>query len=150
MNNSRPCAIQNRVVHVIFDHFAQPRLRRSMRPSTVAAPATTAHGNGAAPTIGRVLAVNGSHATFGLMPQAGASDDARATVGKFLCDSQRQFAPDRLDHRRLGRSPGERPRLGFVATAKLDLMGEIMRDAARGPRFQRGVANYPVIGDGVA
>ena len=39
---------------------------------------------------------------------------------------------------------------GFVATARLDLMGEIMREAARGSRFQRGVANYPVIGDGVA
>ena len=29
-------------------------------------------------------------------------------------------------------------------------MGEIMRDAGRGSRFQRGVANYPVIGDGAA
>ena len=39
---------------------------------------------------------------------------------------------------------------GFCATAKLDLMGEIMRDARARRRFQRGVADYPAIGDSVA
>ena len=47
-----------------------------------AAASTTAQN---APVIGRVLAVTGSQATIGLLPsQAGVSDDARATVGKFL------------------------------------------------------------------
>ena len=104
----------------------------------------------AAPTIGRVLAVNGSQATIGLMPQAGASDEARATVGKFLSIPQRQIAADRHDHRRLGRGPGGRARQGLRRDrqARPDGRDHARRD--RGSRFQRGVANYPAIGDGVA
>ena len=46
--------------------------------------------------------------------------------------------------------PGTTIDKNFVAAAKLDLMGEITRDAGRGPHFERGVANYPAIGDGAA
>ncbi len=102
----------------------------------------------AAPTIGRVLAVNGTHATVGLMPQAGASDETRATVGKFLCIPSGKTLLIGLITDVSVEVPAAARDKGFVATARLDLMGEITRDA-NGSRFQRGVTNYPAIGDGV-
>ena len=70
-------------------------------PATPAAPAQTA---AAAPQlIGRVLAVNGSQATIGLLPaQTTGPSDARATVGKFLSIHSVTSMPDRHDHRCLG------------------------------------------------
>ena len=81
--------------------------------------------------IGRVLAVNGSQATVGLLPaQAGASDDARATVGKFLSiRSGKSLLIGMITDVSVDVPATARDK-GFDATAKLDLMGEIMRDAA--------------------
>ena len=39
---------------------------------------------------------------------------------------------------------------GYDATAKIDLMGEIKQDQDGATHFERGVANYPVIGDAAA
>ncbi|MBX9772915.1 MAG: DUF87 domain-containing protein [Xanthobacteraceae bacterium] len=104
----------------------------------------------AAPAIGSVLAVNGAQATVGLLPaRAGTSDDARATVGKFLCIPGSRSLIIGLITNVSVEVPSTARDKGFVASAKLDLLGEIIRDAARGPRFQRGVASYPAIGDGV-
>ena len=123
-----------------------------MRAPATAAPAAPAPAS--APTlqpIGRVLAVNGSQASIGLVPaQPGASDEARATVGKFLTiRTGTSLLIGMITEVSVDVPTGARDK-GFCATAKLDLMGEIMRDSTRGVRFQRGVANYPAIGDGVA
>ena len=101
--------------------------------------------------IGRVLAVNGSQATVGLVPpRVGLPDDARATVGKFLAiHSAASLLIGMITDVSVEVPPSAQDK-GFVASAKLDLMGEIIRDATHGPRFQRGVASYPVIGDGAA
>jgi DNA helicase HerA-like ATPase len=104
----------------------------------------------AAPAIGSVLAVNGAQATVGLMPtRVGISDDARATVGKFLCIPGSKSLIIGLITDVSVEMPSTARDKGFVATAKLDLMGEIIRDPVRS-RFQRGVASYPAIGDSVA
>jgi DNA helicase HerA-like ATPase len=123
-----------------------------MRPSTIATPATPTQATApAAPVIGRVLAVNGSQATVGLLPaQTGLADDARATVGKFLSIPSSKSLLIGLITDVSVEVPSSAQDKGFVASAKLDLMGEIMRDATRAPHFQRGVANYPAIGDGAA
>ena len=118
------------------------------------APAPAVPAPASAPTpqpIGRVLAVNGSQASIGLVPaQPGASDEARATVGKFLTiRTGTSLLIGMITEVSVEVPMGARDK-GFCATAKLDLMGEIMRDPTRGVRFQRGVANYPAIGDGVA
>jgi uncharacterized protein len=36
---------------------------------------------------------------------------------------------------------------GYLASARVDLMGEIKADDAGAPRFLRGVTEYPPIGD---
>jgi uncharacterized protein len=147
----------NGVVDVSLDQFrADVAPAAALRPSTVAptaapmpAAASTSHQN--AQVIGRVLAVTGSQATIGLLPtQAGVSSDARATVGKFLSIHSATSSLIGLITDISVDVPRSAIDKGFVAAAKLDLMGEIMRDAGRGSRFQRGVANYPAIGDGAA
>jgi DNA helicase HerA-like ATPase len=125
-----------------------------MRTPITPAPAAPAPASAPAPTpqpIGRVLAVNGSQASIGLVPaQPGATDEARATVGKFLTiRSGTSLLIGMITEVSVEVPMGARDK-GFCATAKLDLMGEIMRDPTRGTRFQRGVANYPAIGDAVA
>ena len=113
-----------------------------MAPQAAAAPA---------PAIGSVLAVNGAQATVGLMPKrVGTSDDMRATVGNFLCIPGSKSLTIGLITDVSVEMPSTARDKGFVATAKLDLMGEIIHDPARGSRFQRGVASYPAIGDSVA
>src|SRR5260370_32201264 len=38
---------------------------------------------------------------------------------------------------------------GYIASARVDLMGEIKADAAGYPNFLRGITEYPLIGDPV-
>jgi DNA helicase HerA-like ATPase len=124
-----------------------------MRPSTTATPATTAPATApAAHPIGRVLGVTGAHATVGLLPvQPGLRDEDRATVGKYLVIHSGRSVLIGLITDVSVELPSTARDKGFVATARLDLMGEILREAtSRGSRFQRGVASYPVIGDNVA
>ena len=81
----------------------------------------------AAPAIGSVLAVNGAQATVGLMPtRVGTSDEMRATVGKFLCIPGSKSLIIGLITDVSVEMPSTARDKGFVATAKLDLMGEIM------------------------
>jgi DNA helicase HerA-like ATPase len=140
------------VADVSLDQFrAAAPAPAATRPSSIAAPGIAPEAAAApAPTIGSVLAVNGAQATVGLMPtRVGTSDDARATVGKFLCIPGSKSLIIGLITDVSVEMPSTARDKGFVATAKLDLMGEIRRDPARGPRFQRGVASYPAIGDSV-
>jgi uncharacterized protein len=106
-------------------------------------------GIGAAEPLGHVLSVRGSEAQVGL-PSPSPDHEARATVGKFIAIGA-----------------GWRRLIGMVtevsvnsvesvygarygAVARIDLMGEIRRDALGVDRFQRGVAEYPAIGDPAA
>src|ERR1051325_4899057 len=96
----------------------------------------------AAGALGRVLTVSGSQAQVRLAVSAG--DDARATVGKFLgiragaavvVGVITKIATD--------------PKVEEFATGNVDMLGEIKSDE-RGRRFfQRGVTEYPLIGDPV-
>ena len=99
--------------------------------------------------LGRVLSVRGSEAQVGL-PGRSSDHEPRATVGKFL-------AIGAGNHRLIGMVTEVSvnsidsiagPRYGAIA--RIDLMGEIRRDAAGMDFFQRGVAGYPAIGDPAA
>ena len=101
--------------------------------------------------LGSVLSVTGSqaHVRINVASMPGA-DDVRATVGKFLgirtgtsliVGVITKIAIDPPAGLAAGSS-------GAHATAQLDMLGEIKED--RTPNyFQRGVTDYPMIGDGV-
>jgi DNA helicase HerA-like ATPase len=97
---------------------------------------------------GRVLSVNGSQASVGLPATSlDVENEDCVTVGKFL---RIQRGKTRLVgiiiDVSLETSPVARAQ-GFHTTARLDMMGEIKEDKAGVPRFQRGVTDYPAIGD---
>jgi DNA helicase HerA-like ATPase len=97
-------------------------------------------------SLGRVLSVSGSQAQVRL---AITASDARATVGKFLgihagtalvvgVITKIAADPARADARE-----------AEFATAQVDMLGEIKPDERGNPFFQRGVTEYPMIGDPV-
>jgi len=88
--------------------------------------------------IGRVVAVNGATATVELTMRPGAGE--LPTVGKFmgLATSKALILGMVTEV-----SEGPAPAGGFRKIAHLDLMGEL----PAGGRFQRGVTEYPNIGD---
>jgi len=100
--------------------------------------------------IGHVVSVRGSQARVGLAasPAAGSSK-ARSTVGKFLGIR----AGESLLIGVITNVSIEAPALtndhGGHSTADLDLVGEIKRSADGQAQFQRGVTEYPAIGDPV-
>src|ERR1700742_4983718 len=98
-------------------------------------------------SFGRVISVRGSQARVGLMAmgQMGPAE-VRATVGRFvsircaksvivamITEVSCEDLPESKD---------------YIATASVDLLGEILVSGDR-QKFQRGVTNYPTIGDGV-
>jgi DNA helicase HerA-like ATPase len=96
--------------------------------------------------LGHVLSVRGSEAQVGL-PGSSSDHESRATVGKFLTIGAgdhrligmiTEVSVNNIDH-------ANGPRYGAIA--RIDLMGEIRRDAAGADFFQRGVSGYPAIGD---
>jgi uncharacterized protein len=106
-------------------------------------------GVGAADPFGRVLSVRGSKAQVGL-PSPSPDHEARATVGKFIAIGAGR-------HRLIGmvtevsvNSVESVRGSQYGAVACIDLMGEIRRDARGAESFQRGVAEYPAIGDPAA
>src|SRR4051794_34906714 len=98
-----------------------------------------------ATSFGRIISVRGSLARAGLL----ASDrtispsEARATVGRFVsirCASSTIVAMiTEVSCENLGTTD-------YIAVASVDLLGEILGNQGR-PKFQRGVTNYPAIGD---
>src|SRR5262245_15865561 len=98
--------------------------------------------------IGQVISVRGSQATVGLRSLPKEADAPRATVGKFL-------GIQAADSLLLGvitkvslETPASAAAHGCQSTAELDLVGEI-RQSGSPAQFQRGVTQYPTIGDPV-
>ncbi len=98
-------------------------------------------------SFGRVISVRGSLARVGLLAasQLGLSA-VRATVGRFVsirCANSTIVAMiTDVTCEDLPSSDA------YIASAGVDLLGEILGGPER-PKFQRGVTNYPTIGDAV-
>ena len=102
----------------------------------------------AAQPLGCVLTTRGSQVSIGIS-QAVLSDgdQLRATVGKFVAvRSGRCLLIGVITEVSFQTVPiwGEQ---GYHATAHLDLLGEIQTDKDGSTQFQRGVTDYPAIGD---
>ena len=96
---------------------------------------------------GRVISVRGSQARVGILStQQMTVSEIRATVGRFIsirCPSATISAiTTEVTSEDLSQAHD------YVATASVDLLGEILGPAER-PKFQRGVTHYPTIGDAV-
>lgn len=96
-------------------------------------------------TIGRVLSSRGSEAMIGLFGDRGG-DRERATIGKFLAiQCGNSVLVGMISE--ISMADSARHGSDFQAVARVDLVGEIVREVSRMPRFVRGVHNYPAIGD---
>ena len=98
-------------------------------------------------SFGRVISVRGSLARVGLLASSQLGLSAvRATVGRFVsirCANSTIVAMiTDVTCEDLPSSDS------YIATAGVDLLGEILGGPER-PKFQRGVTNYPTIGDTV-
>jgi DNA helicase HerA-like ATPase len=95
--------------------------------------------------FGRVLSCRGSEARVGL-PTAVSLDEQRATVGKFVAIRSGGSVLVGM----IAEVTAETGAAGDIrAIARVDLMGEIVREGIGGARFRRGVRDYPAIGDEV-
>jgi DNA helicase HerA-like ATPase len=102
--------------------------------------------NGAA-SFGRIISVRGSQARVGLLAMSPMTpSEMRGTVGRFVsirCATTiivamiTEVSSENMQASDL-----------YIASASVDLLGEISGTAERS-KFQRGVTNYPTIGDGV-
>jgi uncharacterized protein len=98
-------------------------------------------------SFGHVISVRGSLARVAVTaPHEATASEVRATVGRFVsirCENSSivamitEMSSDDVPKREV-----------YTATASVDLLGEILGGPER-PRFQRGVTNYPAIGDAV-
>src|SRR4029079_12712226 len=98
-------------------------------------------------SFGRVISVRGSLARVGLLTASQMSHtEVRATVGRFVsirCANSTIVAMiTEVSCENLPTSDN------YIASASVDLLGEILGIKER-PKFQRGVTNYPTIGDAV-
>jgi uncharacterized protein len=99
--------------------------------------------------VGNVLSVRGSQASFGILrPKAGLSEGDGTTVGKFLAIVRDGLVLIGFVTEVSAEVPEIFREQGYVGLARLDLMGEVRR-GSQGPRFERGVTDYPLIGDPV-
>src|ERR1700761_6154462 len=98
-------------------------------------------------SFGRVISVRGSQARVGLLAGNRLSGpELRATVGRFIsirCANSTIVAMITEVSCEDLRNSDE-----YIASASVDLLGEILGTVER-PKFQRGVTNYPTIGDNV-
>src|SRR5215831_2205901 len=103
-------------------------------------------GSATVTSFGRVISVRGSLARVGLMATSRPSlSEIRATVGRFVsirCATSTIVAM--ITDATCEDLPSSDQ---YVATAGVDLLGEI--SGGDRPKFQRGVTNYPTIGDAV-
>jgi DNA helicase HerA-like ATPase len=94
-----------------------------------------------------LISVRGSLARVGLLaPGQVPASEARATVGRFIsirCATATTIIA-MITEVSCENQPGSDE---YIATASVDLLGEI--SGGERPKFQRGVTNYPTIGDAV-
>ncbi len=97
--------------------------------------------------IGRVHAVSGAQVTVGLSPANVAADSAKATVGKFLgILSTGSVIVGMITE--IAERPVRDQDNACRSVARLDLVGEIKsKPGSGGAHFQRGVTEYPIIGE---
>jgi hypothetical protein len=95
--------------------------------------------------LGRVVAVTGAQVTIGLNATAPASG-ARATVGKFIGVISGNSVIVGMITEIAERPPHEHDAV-CRSTARLDLVGEIKGNASGAATFQRGITEYPMIGE---
>jgi DNA helicase HerA-like ATPase len=99
--------------------------------------------------LGRVISVRGSQASVGLPARpADAADQPSVTVGKFLgirCGKSLLIGV--ITDVSVQTQAREQ---GYHATALLDLVGEIKEHGSPLAYFQRGISEYPAIGNPVA
>jgi DNA helicase HerA-like ATPase len=102
-------------------------------------------------TCGRILAVSGSQASVGLPAKSlDPANEAAITVGKFLrIQRAKSLLVGMITEVSLETSSAARDE-GYIATARLDMMGEIKQRDDGKHFFQRGVTDYPAIGDPAA
>jgi uncharacterized protein len=106
--------------------------------------------NTTAEPLGRVLSISGSQAAIGLLAVSRGPDDPRVTVGKFVgIKSGKSLLVGVITDVSLQTSAPAKEQ-GYHATARVDLMGEIKIRETTKPGFQRGVTDYPAIGDPAA
>jgi uncharacterized protein len=99
--------------------------------------------------VGSVLSVRGSQASFGILRRDGGLPDGDSpTVGKFLAIASQRSVLIGFVTEVSVEVPEIVREQGYVGLAHLDLMGEIKQDQ-HGPQFERGVTDYPSIGDPV-
>jgi len=99
-----------------------------------------------APAFGKIISVRGSMARAGLLPESHLSPAAiRATVGRFISI---RTASSTIIAIITEVSCEDVVGDQYSASASVDLLGEILPGPARA-KFQRGVTNYPTIGDAV-
>ncbi len=98
-------------------------------------------------SFGRVISVRGSLARVGLLaPGQVPASEARATVGRFIsirCAKASTIIAMITEVSCENQASSDQ----YMATASVDLLGEI--SGGDRPKFQRGVTNYPTIGDAV-
>ena len=115
---------------------------------------TTQNGNmsmDASRTCGHILSVSGSQASVGLPSETiDPVRDVSVTVGKFLRIQRAQSALIGMVTEVTQDISSAARENGFRAAARLDMMGEIKRRDSGAQYFQRGVTDYPAIGDPVA
>ncbi|MGI3901676.1 MAG: ATP-binding protein [Janthinobacterium lividum] len=97
--------------------------------------------------VGRVIAVTGSQAGIGILPDDGRLPRLLATVGRFVgLRADQSFIVAMVTEATADLPPGVRAE-GFSASITVDLVGEIRPDTDGHCRFRRGVSTYPAIGD---
>jgi len=96
--------------------------------------------------IGRVVAVSGAQATIGISSGPGTGA-ASATVGKFLGIHSGPSLTIGMITEITEKPPAAAREHGYGAAAQLDLVGEIKQIGTAAARFQRGVTDYPTIGN---
>jgi uncharacterized protein len=107
--------------------------------------------DGSLKLVGHVFSVSGSQASVRLTTPARSElpDDRSITVGKFLAirTVRSSVVAVVTDVDTGGQKPGGDA--GVQLTARVDLLGELKEVKGGSVRFQRGITEYPVIGDEV-
>src|SRR3954469_6406142 len=105
----------------------------------------------AGPTCGRILSVSGSQASVGLpLESIDPVREASITVGKFLRIQRAKSLLVGMVTEVTQDITNAAREQGYRAAARLDMMGEIRQRDDGKHYFQRGVTDYPAIGDPAA